>query len=144
MGRRKKYVVHLTAEQREELDTMLHSGEHKSRKLNRARILLLSDQQKEDKVVAEQVGVTDQTVCNVRKRFFLEGMESALTEKPRPGAPKKLDVKGEAYAIALACSDPPEGRIHWTMQMIADKLVELKYVESISDEAVRLRLKKRG
>ena len=144
MGRRKKYVVQLTDKQREELTTMLHKGEHKSRKLNRARILLLSDQRKLDREISEVVGVTEQTVRNIQERFLTEGLESSLAEKPRPGACKKLDAKGEACAIAIACSAPPEGRATWTMQMIADKLVELKYVESISDEAVRLRLKKRG
>ena len=143
MGRRKKYVVQLTNTQREELTSMLHKGEHKSRKLNRARVLLLSDQGKLDREISEIVGVTEQTVRNIQKRFLTEGPESSLTEKPRPGAPRKLDSKGEAFAIAIACSDPPEGRATWTMQMIADKLVELKYVESISDEAVRLRLKKK-
>jgi len=151
MGRRKKYVVQLTDEQREELRSMLHKGEHKSRKLNRARILLLSDQSSDqssdqcklDREISEIVGVTEQTVRNIQERFLTENLESSLTEKPRPGAPRKLDAKGEAFAIAMCCCDPPEGRATWTMQMIADKLVELKYVESISDEAVRLRLKKK-
>jgi transposase len=143
MGRRKKYVVQLTDEQREELTSMLHKGEHKSRKLNRARVLLLSDQRKLDREISEIVGVTEQTVRNIQERFLAENLESSLTEKPRPGAPRKLDAKGEACAIAMSCCDPPEGRATWTMQMIADKLVELKYVESISDEAVRLRLKKK-
>ena len=142
MGRRKKYVVQLTDEQRTELNSLLKKGEHKARKLNRARILLLSSQYK-DEEIAQLVGVTSQTVYNIRKRFVQEGLDAALNEKERSGTPRKLDVKGEAYAIATACSEPPEGRKRWTMQMIADKLVELKYVESISDETVRLRLKKK-
>lgn len=141
--RKKTYVVHLTDEQRDELSGMLKKGNHSSRKLKRARILLLSDQQKQDKEVAQLVAVCKQTVSNIRKRFVQEGLKSALNEKPRPGAPPILDALGEAHAMTLACMKEPDGRAHWTMQMIADKLVELKYVKSISDETVRLRLKKR-
>lgn len=141
--RKKIYTVRLNDEQREQMNTVLHKGVNSARKLNRARILLLAEEDKEDKEIAKQIGVTEQTVSNIRKRFFHEGYDAALNDKPRPGAPLKLDARGEAYAIALACSTPPEGRICWTMQMIADKLVELKYVESISDDTVRLRLKKK-
>ena len=80
---------------------------------------------------------------NIRKRFFLEGLDPALKEKPRPGAPRKLDRRAEEIASAIACSNPPGGRSCWTMQMIADKLVELKYVSDITDETVRFRLKKK-
>lgn len=141
--RKKIYTVSLTDEERDKLNSLLKRGKHSTRELNRARILLLSQQQKEDKEISQQVGVTQQTVYNVRKRFFHAGLDAATKEKPRPGAPTILDAKGEAFAIATACSNPPEGRTSWTMQMIADKLVELKYVDSISDETVRLRLKKK-
>lgn len=124
--RRKQYVVQLTDEQRDQLSSLLKKGKHSSRKLNRARILLLSEQQKEDKEVAQLVGVTKQTVYNTHKRFTQKGLDAVLNEKPRPGAPRKLDAKAEACAIAVACSDAPEGRKRWTMQMITDKLVELK------------------
>ncbi|RKY62069.1 MAG: hypothetical protein DRP95_02040 [Candidatus Latescibacterota bacterium] len=79
---------------------------------------------------------------NIRKRFAEEGLEAALNERPHPGAKPKLDGKQEAFLVALACSDPPEGREHWTMQLLADRLVELGVVESISDETVRRVLKK--
>jgi transposase len=143
MRKRKKYPVKLTDEQRDELNSLLSKGKHSSRKLKRAQILLLSDQQKGGKEIAENVGVAPYTVYKVCERFTREGFDSALNEKPRPGAPTKLDTRGEAFAIATACSEPPEGRVCWTMQMIADKVVELKYVDSISDETVRLRLKKK-
>jgi len=140
---KKEYIVHLTEAQRDFLERLLHKGKHSSRKLNRARILLLCHQQKEDKEVAQLVGVRVQTVYNIRKRFVNEGFDAALHEKARRGAPIKLNDKAEAYAIAFACSDAPEGRDHWTMQMIADKLIELKVLESISDETIRLRFKKK-
>lgn len=143
MRRRRKYAVHLTDEQRDELNSLINKGKHSSRKVKRAQILLASDQQKEGKEIAEHVGVVPHTVYKVCERFVHNGLEAALTENPRPGAATKLDAKGEAFAIATACSEPPEGRSCWTMQMIADKVVELKYVDSISDETVRLRLKKK-
>ena len=143
MRKRRKYIVNLTDEQRNELNSLINKGEHSSRKIKRAQILLASDQQKEGKEIAEYVGAVPHTVYKVCERFMQEGLEGALNEKPRPGAPTKLDAKGEAFAIATACSQPPEGRVCWTMQMIADKVVELKYVDSITDETVRLRLKKK-
>jgi len=139
----KKKRTYCPDEQRETLKSLLNKGRHSARKLKRARILLMSDQQKKGKEVSETVGVSLQTVYNVCKRFAREGLETALNEKPRPGATPKLDARGEGCAMALACSEAPEGRAHWTMQMIADKLVELEYVDSISDETVRLHLKKK-
>jgi transposase len=141
--RKKEYVIRLTDEQRDQINSLLNKGKHSSRKLNRARTLLLAEQQKEDKEIAQILGITKQTTYNIRKRFFHEGLDAALNDKPRPGAPSILDAKGEAYTIAIACSKPPEGRVNWTMQMIADRLIELKCVDAISDETVRLRLKKK-
>jgi hypothetical protein len=81
-------------------------------------------------------------VRKLRKRFSEQGLEAALRERPRPGAVPKLRGKPEAFLIALTCSDPPQGREHWTMQLLADRLVELEWVDSISDETVRRVLKK--
>lgn len=142
MPRPKKYVVELTQEQRAYLLDLIGKGEAKARMLTRARILLLSAEGKTDKFVADVLKVNPQTVRNIRKRFAEEGLEAALRERPRPGAQPKLDAKQEAFLIALACSDPPEGREHWTMQLLADRLVELGVVDSISDETVRRVLKK--
>jgi len=154
MSRKKKYIVQLTDEQREYLNSLISKGTNSARKIKRANILLLSEQQKTAKEVSQILNTNIQSVYNTRKRFVLSGLDKALNEDPRPGAPSKLDAKGEAskgeaYAIATACSDTPdcsdtpEGRVCWTMQMIADKLVELEYVDSISDKTVRLRLKKK-
>mgnify|MGYP000227360946 CR=1 FL=1 len=142
MPRPKKHVVELTDEQRSSLLDLLKKGEAKARMLTRARILLLSAEGKTDRWIADALKVNPQTVRNIRKRFAEEGLEAALQERPRPGARPKLDGKQEAFLIALACSEPPEGREHWTMQLLADRLVELGIVASISDETVRRVLKK--
>jgi transposase len=142
MPRPKKHVVELTDEQRSSLLDLLKKGEAKARMLTRARILLLSAEGKTDRWIADVLKVNPQTVRNIRKRFAEEGLEAALQERPRPGARPKLDGKQEAFLIALACSEPPEGREHWTMQLLADRLVELGIVASISDETVRRVLKK--
>jgi len=142
MPRSKKYVVRLTEEQRRYLLEKVRKGEGKARELTRARILLLASEDKLDKFVAEALQVSEQTVRNIRKRFCEEGLEAALKDRPRPGAKPKLDAKGEAFLVALACSEPPEGRERWTMRLLADRLVELGVVDSISDETVRRILKK--
>lgn len=142
MPRPKKYVVELSDEQRSSLLDLLKRGEAKARVLTRARILLLSAEGKTDRWIADALKVNPQTVRNIRKRFAEEGLEGALGERPRPGARPKLNGKQEALLMALACSEPPEGRERWTMQLLADKLVELGMVESISDETVRRVLKK--
>jgi transposase len=90
--------------------------------------------------VALHLGIA--TVERVRKRFVEEGLEVALCERPRPGAQRKLDSKQEAFLIALACSTPPEGRTSWTMQLLADQLIELRVIDAISDETVRRTLKR--
>jgi len=99
--RKKIYTVKLTDEQRDQLNSMLHKGVNSARKLDRARILLIAEQNKEDKDIAKTIGVTIQTVSNIRKRFFHEGLESALSERPRPGAPLKLDDKGVCHCYCL-------------------------------------------
>ncbi|WP_160173297.1 helix-turn-helix domain-containing protein, partial [Chloroflexus sp. MS-G] len=116
----------LTEKERLSLLDLLKKGEVKARMVTRARILLLSAEGATDQSIAEVLKVNPQTVRNIRKRFGEEGLEAALQERPRPGAQPKLDSKQEAFLIALACSAPPEGRERWTMQLLADRLVELK------------------
>ncbi|MDZ7296181.1 MAG: IS630 family transposase [candidate division KSB1 bacterium] len=140
--RPKTYVVELTDEQRASLLGLVRKGEAQARTLTRARILLLSAEGKTDSVIGDMLKVNPQTVRNIRKRFAEEGLEAALRERPRPGARPKLDSAGEAVLVALACSEPPGGRAVWTMQLLADRLVELGVVEAISDETVRRVMKK--
>ena len=138
----KVYVVDLTPDEREELLGLLKGGHARVRKTNRARILLLADEGRTDEEVAEALLTSVSTVERTRKRFVEGGLERALNESPRPGGKRKLTGKQEAYVVALACSDPPEGKKRWSMKLLADRLVELEIVEEISDETVRRTLKK--
>ena len=121
---------------------MTSKGSTKARGLKRALVLLFSDEGDADQQVARKARVSVGTAERVRQRFVKEGMEVALSERPRPGKARKLSGRQEAYLIALACTEPPQGRRSWTMQMLADRMVELGIVGSISDETVRRTLKR--
>ena len=110
--------------------------------MKRALVLLAADEGAVDQQIAEKVRVHRTTVEEIRKRFVEEGLVAALSERPRPGKTPLLDGKQEAYLVALACSTPPEGRAKWTMQLLANRMVALDVVESISDETVRRALKR--
>ncbi len=138
----KKYLVELTTEEQKQCEQLLRKGKAKVRQLKRAQILLAAHQGQVDEQIATSVQVHVATVERIRKRFVLAGLEYALNEDKRPGGKAKLDGKGEARLVALACSEPPSGYTSWTMQMLAERLVALKVVEHISDETVRQRLKK--
>ena len=140
--RTKRFVVGLTNEERTQLAAMLREGATPARRLARARVLLAAAEGALDKDTAAAVRVSVTTVERIRRRFVEEGLEAALSERPRPGAARSLDPKGEAHLIALACSAPPDGRPLWTMQLLADHLVTAGVVESISDETVRRTLNK--
>lgn len=138
----KTYHVTLTNDEREQLLAMTKRGKVAARQVNRAHILLHAHAGATDDVMAYALHLGTATVERTRKRFVEEGLEAALAERPRPGGRRKLEGKSEAFLIALACSAPPDERPCWTMQLLADKLVELDMVESISDETVRRTLKK--
>jgi transposase len=142
----KKYLVTLTEDERAALGQRVRSGRGPARELTRARILLKADGGPAwpDARIAEAVEVSVATVERVRQRFVEQGLEAALGRKKqdRPSRPRKLDGRAEARLIALACSAPPEGRQEWTMQLLADKLVELRVVDAVCDETVRRALKK--
>lgn len=139
---RKQYRIQLTEPEHEQLKALTQKGETKARKLRRAQILLLAHQGRADEEIRATLSVSPSTVHRTRQRFVEEGLGAALNEKPRSGGPKKLDGKAEAFVIATACSDPPEGRHRWTLQLLADRAVELGLTESLSDETVRRLLKK--
>ena len=141
---KKIYIVDLTEEERTQLLEFIKSGKQSARKLNRARILLLADEGQADGEIAEALHTGTATVQRTRQRFVEGNLEGALNERPRPGGQKKLDEKGEAILETLAQSKPPEGRKRWTLQLLADRLVQLKVVDSISYETVRQELKKSG
>jgi len=138
----KVYIVDLTEEERTYLLGFIKSGTKSARKLNRARILLLADEGKTDAGIAEALHTGPATVQRIRKRFVEGNLERALHEDPRPGGQRKLDEKAESVLETLAESKPPDGRKRWTLQLLADRLVELKVVDSISHETVRKELKK--
>ena len=138
----KLYIVSLDEDERQHLTELTTKGQTKARRLKRAQILLLADQGKTDQHIKDALAVSIPTIERIRKRFVLEGLEQALSEKPRKGKEPILDGKKEAHLVALACSDAPEGQGQWTMQLLADRLVELDIVETISRETVRRTLKK--
>jgi transposase len=140
MARKQDHPVVLSASERAELEAIVSRGKRQARVIRRAQTLLWSDDGKPDAEIAQWHGITPLTVARTRQRWV---KEQSLEDKPRPGRVKKLDGKQEAFLVALACSEAPEGYEHWTMQLLADKLVELSVIdEPISDETVRRTLKK--
>ena len=142
-----KYRVTLTAEERVALGHMVSAGEAAARKLTHARILLLADTHGEnssDEDIVEALGTSLRTIARVRRDFVTQGPEVALKRKSQPPRPDKIKIKGdlEQKLVQLACSDPPQGRCHWTLQMLADELVVLGLLQTVSVETVRQALKK--
>ena len=143
-----KYRVTLDSGGTGGLGTLGLAGKAASRKLTHARILLLADAvrgegQRDDDIVS-RLGRSLRTIARVRKRFVIEGIEAALDHRPQPARPDKIKIKGnvEQKLVELACTDPPRGRCHWTLQLLADEMVVLGLVDSISTETVRQALKK--
>ena len=138
--------INLTNPERTELSQLIKSGKHCARVLGRARVLLLLDrsqrQQRKLQDIADAMLVSITTVSNIKRRYLKGGLEQGLYDLPRPGAKPKIDGEVEAHLVALVCSDPPEGHLRWTLRLLADKLVELELVESISHVAVGDALKK--
>ena len=139
---RKMYLVTLADEERQALLEMTRKGKINARKLKRAMILLKADEGLTDQQVMAALNVSRPCVERVRKRFVSDGFERALNEDPRPGQKRKLDGRAEATLIATACSDAPEGHAHWSLRLLAGKLVQLQVVDAISHETVRRTLKK--
>jgi putative transposase len=138
---KKKYLVDLSADERETLLQLIKRGKHSSRKVTRARILLLAADGFTDEQIVTSLTTAFATVERTRKRFVEEGL-GCLNERPRRGQAPKLTGKQEAHLIAIACSTPPEGRARWTLRLLADKVVELKFADSIARETIRQVLKK--
>jgi len=143
-----KYRVTLTAEERAELEQMVSCGKAAARKLTHARILLLADDSGgegcPDEQIVDALRTSLRTVSRIRRQLVTEGLDSALRRQQQPPRPDKIKIKGdvERRLIELACSDPPVGRCHWTLQLLADELVVLGLVDRIGIETVRLALKK--
>ena len=135
-----RYRVELNEAERAQLTAMLSGGKHAARKLKRAQILLAADAGVSDEAIAHGVSVGGSTVYRTKRRFVEGNLELALSEEARPGAPRKLSGKETALLVATACSRPPAGRAHWTLDLLADEMVRLTTHESLSRETVRRRL----
>jgi transposase len=147
MANKKKYRIKLSTAEREILKELTSSGTIKVRVYKRARVLLLSDEKREGGArsgsqIAEEVELSLATVQRVRRQFVREGLEAALHEKARSGAPRKFKERERAKITALACAEPPQGHARWTLRLLAEKMVELELVESISHDTVDKVLKK--
>ena len=143
-----KYRVTLAVEERAQLEQAVSTGQGAARKLTHARILLLADTSQGkghgDEDISAALGTSLRTVERVRKRLVTEGFQAALDHRPQPPRPDKIKIKGdvEQRLIQLACSDPPEGRCHWTLSLLCDELIALGLVRTVSTETVRQALKK--
>jgi len=148
-GMNKKYVVRLSSDEQSQLQRLVRTGKVAAKKMLHARILLQADQGPHgpawnDERIAEGLSVHVRTVANVRQRLVEQGLDAALDRKKQagPSRPRSLDGCGEARLIALRCGPPPSGRLRWTLQLLADRLVELHVVDGVSAETVRRVLKK--
>jgi transposase len=143
-----KYCVTLTAEERVGLERLVSTGRGAARQFCHARILLLADERpgqcRPDEDIVAALGSSRRTIERVRRRFVTEGLEAALHPRSQPARPGKIKIKGEVEQklLELACSDPPLGRCHWTLQMLADELIVLGLLDRVSVETVRQALKK--
>ena len=144
----KKYRITLTLKEVEELKELTQKGKKNARVIKNALILLNADEgkygkAKKDKEIADFLDVTVRTIENIRKRFIEDGFEAALSGKPSEREYKyKIDGDAEAHLIAMSCGEPPKGFARWSLRLLADKMVELKYIDDISHETVRRVLKK--
>ena len=139
---REKHAVRLSLEDRDQLRQLIRSGQCWARVINRARILLKTDGGRSASQVAVALDTSPRTVFRTKQRYSEEGLDGVLHDHPQANRYRKLDDRGEAHLNALACSDAPEGHDHWSLRLLADKVVELGVVASLSHETVRLRLKK--
>lgn len=146
--------IRLSTEERRQLKEIIRKGAHPARVQTRARILLMAAERSvssrggayrrsnSNQAIAESLQLSARTVSRVRQDFVQGGLEKALYDQPRPGRPVELDGEVEAKLLMLACSHPPEGRSHWTLQLLADRMIALGYAEHMSDTWVMKRLKK--
>jgi transposase len=139
-----KHTVVLRESERKYLWDITRKGKRSARVISRAKILLKSDEGWKDIEIAEELEITTRTTENIRARFAKGGLDRALYDAPRSGQPQKLDDKAEAHLVALACSDPPEGRDRWTLELLQKRMVADKQVASISDVCVLRYLTKRN
>lgn len=134
--------INLKEEEVEYLHDFLKKGRKSARELTRAHILLFTHEGKTEMEIKDTLRISRATVSNTKKRYREEGLQNALTEKPRSGQPKKYTNKQEADIIAMACTDPPKGRKRWTIRLLTERMKRRKGFETINRETIRLTLKK--
>lgn len=140
----KQFLVQLSEQERLRLQKIVRSGKDKARKITRCRILLLADDAngKTDEEISDALNVCLATIFTIRRRYSLEGLERAIGEGARSGQPPKFKGKAAAKITAIACSTPPDGQARWSLRLLADRVVELKIVDSISHQSISNILKK--
>src|SRR5215475_4809679 len=135
-----RYRVTLTTEERQQLEGLVRGGKAAVRTVKRAQILLAASAGSKDETIAQTISVGTSTVYRTKQRFVEEGLERALHEAPRPGAPRKLDAGDESLLVAVACSKPPAGRARWTLDLLAGEMVRLTSHKTLSGDTVGRRL----
>lgn len=142
--RQPKHIITLSNQEKNQLKEITRKGKHSARVIKRAQVLLKSESGLTDDEIASQINVVLSTVERIRYRFSEGGIERALYDAPRSGQPEKLDAKAEAHLIAIACSDPPEGRDRWTLELLQKQIIKDKKVKTISTVAIWNHLRNRG
>ena len=142
--RQSKYIITLSTQEKNRLKEITQKGKHSARAIKRARVLLKSESGLADREIADQIDSAISTVERIRYRFFKGGIEKALYDAPRSGQPEKLSAKVEAHLIAVACSDPPQGRTRWTLELLRKQIIKDKKVKTISTVAIWKHLRNRG
>jgi transposase len=137
-----KHDIKLTAKEREKLLAIVSKGRNQAVVIRRAHLLLKSDEGKTDQEICEQLYISEETVRRTRLRFCEDGLDNALVDKPGRGATKQVSEGQEAHLTALACTEPPQGRARWTLELLAQRLIEDGVIEHIAPDTVRLILKK--
>lgn len=137
----KKYVVHLTQKDRDNLRRSVSVGKHSAREFTHAWIPLLADKGMTDKEIHEFLDVSTRTIERIRLKHITGGLDLSISDLPRPGQPNKLSSDQEAHIIAIACSNPPIGRNHWTIELLREEAIHRGIVDTISKEPIRILLK---
>lgn len=138
----KSHCIKLKKQERERLREIVETGKESARKITRCRILLLADKGKTDEEIADTLDVCLATIYYIRRHYCQAGLDRAINEAPRSGQPAKIKGKAMAKITAIACSKPPEGYARWSLRLLADRIVELDIVDTISYQSVRTILKK--
>jgi transposase len=140
----KKYIIKLSAKERKRLADITRKGKHGARVIKRARVLLAADAGTGDEQIARDVDLNSRTIQRIRGRYKAGGFEQAVYDAPRPGTPRALSDEAEAHLVAIACTDPPEGHTHWTMELLRERMISDGTVDSVAVGTIHARLTERG